>query len=290
MIVPNPAPLSELAALLLEEEAAARVAKAAGLARGPVTGFRDLDEELGGFLSPGIHSLLAAPGAGKTSFAAQIASRCGCPALFVSCEMRPVELLRRIVSREAGPFLQRLRGGGLSEEALTQYLETAARACPQLAVYDATAQPADGQAIQEAAEKLRARFDSRHVLVVLDSLTDWAASLAGDMTEYQANESALNALKQIAGHLACPVLMIVHRNRAGQKAEGDAQMFAGKATGRVEYVSESLWSMEHQGDKEPDQNGQTQKRLTILKNRNGVPFRALNFLFEGRRQKFEEAL
>jgi hypothetical protein len=66
-------------------------------------------------------------------------------------------------------------------------------------------------------------------------------------------------------------------------------MFAGKATGRVEYLCESLWNLEHQGDKEPDWNGQTQKRLTLLKNRHGTPFRALNFQFEGRRQKFEEA-
>ena len=284
---PNPALLSDLASLLLEEEAAARTAAASGLPRGPLTGFHSLDAELGGHLAPGLHILLAAPGAGKTAFCLQMAGRCGCPALFITCEMRAVELLRRVVAQTSGTYMGRLRGGELSEAALVQQIAKAAAAYPQMAIHDAT-QPTAPQAVLEAALALRERFDSPHLLLVLDSLTDWAASMAGDVSEYQANETALNALKSLSARLACPVIVIVHRNRAGQKAEGESQMFAGKATGRVEYIAESLWNLEHQGSKEADVNGQTQKKLTILKNRNGTPFRELRFLFEGRLQKFTE--
>ena len=286
--VPNPALLSDMASLLLAEEAAARAATASGLPRGPMTGFKGLDAELGGYLVPGLHFLLAAPGAGKTSLCLQIAGQCGCPALFVSCEMRPVEILRRVVAQTSGTYLGRLRNGELSEAALKQQIEKAASAYPRLAVQNAT-QPTPATSILEAAKGLRERFDSPHLLIILDSLTDWAASLAGDMTEYQANETALNALKFLSETLVCPIVVIVHRNRAGQKAEGESQMFAGKATGRIEYIGESLWNLEHFGSKEPDASGQTKKKLTLLKNRNGNPFRDLTLVFEGRLQKFKEA-
>ena len=156
----------------------------------------------------------------------------------------------------------------------------------QLAIYDATIQPPSPEAIRDAALALRDnRFSSRHILIVLDSLTDWAASMSADMTEYQANEYALNALKKIALELACPVLLIVHRNRSGQADESN-KMFAGKATGRIEYISETMWNIEYSGNKEPDINGQTQKKLTLLKNRNGSPFVDLTFQFEGRCQRY----
>lgn len=58
--VPNPALLGDLAGALIAEEAIAREAKTTGKAPGAVTGLSTLDEELGGFLAPGLHALLAA--------------------------------------------------------------------------------------------------------------------------------------------------------------------------------------------------------------------------------------
>ncbi|HZU78107.1 MAG TPA: DnaB-like helicase C-terminal domain-containing protein, partial [Dehalococcoidia bacterium] len=81
------------------EAAAAHAARVAGRPRGAVTGLRTLDRELGGALAVGLHVLHAAPGIGKTSFALQAAASCGCPALFVTCEMSPLELFRRHTAR-----------------------------------------------------------------------------------------------------------------------------------------------------------------------------------------------
>ena len=285
---PNPALLADLTASLRAEEDAARADFAAGRPRGPITGFKSLDRELGGFLAPGIHTLLAAPGAGKTAIALQIAGQCGCPALFVTCEMRPTDLLRRITAQVTGNVLNNFKGGRLADTDLSKQTQQAADAYSQLAIYDATIQPPSPEAIRDAALALRDnRFSSRHILIVVDSLTDWAASMSADMTEYQANEYALNALKKIALELACPVLLIVHRNRSGQADESN-KMFAGKATGRIEYISETMWNIEHSGNKEPNINGQTQKKLTLLKNRNGSPFVDLTFLFEGRCQRYSQ--
>ncbi len=103
---PSPDPsaprLTRFADLLGEleaDDAAAHEAYTSGTPPGPVTGLAELDRELGGALAPGTHVLHAGPGAGKTALAVQITSTCGFPALFVSCEMSALELLRRHTAR-----------------------------------------------------------------------------------------------------------------------------------------------------------------------------------------------
>src|SRR5918996_1264990 len=80
-------------------------------ARAPVTRIPQLDDVLGGALQPGVHVVHASPGAGKTALALQIAATCGFPALFVTCEMAPLELLRRITARVTETLLGRLKSG-----------------------------------------------------------------------------------------------------------------------------------------------------------------------------------
>jgi len=291
---PNPALLADLAYVLHVEELAARTDNAAGRPRGPVTGIKQLDKELGGFMSPGIHTLLAAPGAGKTALALQIAGNCGStehpvPALYVTCEMRPTELLRRIMAQVTGNVLTNFSGGKLAEAELQAQTTKAVETYSRLAIYDSTLDAATPSAIINAAQALKDSFESRHILIVVDSLTDWAAMAAAEMTEYQANELALNSLKKIALALVCPVVVIVHRHRAGNRGDDEnSKMFAGKATGRIEYISESMWNIEGTGDKKPDVNGHTKKKLTIVKNRKGTQDVEIPLLFEGRCQRFTQ--
>src|SRR4051812_32868136 len=88
--------LARLGDLLADWEADARAAHAArveGRPRGPVTGLAPLDQELGGALPAGVTAAHGGPGVGKTAFALQTAASCGAPALFITCEMAPLELL-----------------------------------------------------------------------------------------------------------------------------------------------------------------------------------------------------
>ncbi len=292
MNVPNPARVCDLAALLLGEEETARAAKLSGQKPGAVTGFAALDEELGGFLTVGVHTLLAAPGAGKTSLALQIAAQSGVPCLYVTSEMRRAELLRRLIARETGTFLGRLRGGELDAEALETRINATAKACPMLALFDVREERATRADIEAKARALREQFDTSRLLIVVDSVTDWAASVGApdskDANEYAIAERAITGVSELAASLSCPVVAIAHRNRTGQGKDAD-KLHAAKGTGRYEYVSESLWDLERDAKTEPDANGQTEARLTILKNRHGSTGSALRFRFEGRIQKFTEA-
>jgi replicative DNA helicase len=295
---PNPALLGDLAGELLAQESIAREAALTGKAPGPTTGLPTLDEEIGGFMARGLHVLLAAPGAGKTALALQMAGTCGCPALYVTSEMPRVELLRRIMARTTKTFLGKLRGGKLGADELRSHVTQAARACPMLALYDATRTGATITDIHQKADDLRGRFEASHVLIIVDSVTDWAqgaaAAIGGDeskqaQTEYSVAEGALNGLKALTANLPGAVLAIAHRNRAGQNAKGSDRLFSAKATGRYEYIAESVWDLERDTAQEPDANHRTRGELTVLKNRHGAAGVSIDLEFEGRLQSFSEA-
>lgn len=294
---PNPALVRDLWRDLLGEEDAARDAKAQGRVMGPITGFGELDRELGGFLAAGLHTLLAAPGVGKTTLALQIATQSGGPVLYVSAEMRRVELLRRLIARQTNTFLGKLRGGALSHAELVRLAKQTAEKSPQLALFDAQeavavsgGAGACAKALEARAEALRAHFNSPHVLIVIDSVTEWAplAVAGGEISnDYALAEHAINSLKTLASNLACPVLVIAHRHRAAQNSGAD-RLHGAKGTGRFEYISESVWDMERLKEAPPEE-GASYVGLTLLKNRYGANNTTFRLLFEGRVQRFSPA-
>src|SRR5918997_1542382 len=111
--IPRLLRLGDLLSDLAADASAAHDAYTSGTPRGPVTGLRTLDRELGGALAAGTHVLHPEPGAGKTALALQVAATCGFPALFVSCEMSALELLRRHTARVTSTYLGRLKSGEL---------------------------------------------------------------------------------------------------------------------------------------------------------------------------------
>jgi replicative DNA helicase len=279
--------LSQLAPELLAAEALSRSRSDSGKAAGPISGFHLLDAAMNGFLAVGLHTLLAAPGVGKTAFALQIAAQCGTPALYVTAEMSRLDLMRRVIARTSRTFTGKLSGGTFSTNELGNLIETAIKAAPSLAFLDATVEPVNAAAIVTAAEDLKAHFGSEHVLIVIDSVTDWAASNAGGAPEYQATEAALTALKQISARLSCPVLGIAHKNRNAQGKEEN--LHSGKGTGRFEYVSESLWSLDPVEEKNNETAIKKPVILTLAKNRHGIRGAKVKFDFEGRLMEFVQS-
>jgi replicative DNA helicase len=286
---PRVALLSDLVSDFVADAEAAAKAKKTGMARGPQTGVPSLDEALGSYLAPGVHTLQAAPGAGKTAFALQTAARCGFPALFVSAEMPILELFRRLIARETGTFLGKLKSGEIEPKAAMQLAVRAAEKVPNIALMDATSAFASPTTIRDAAVALKDRTAAEHVLVVIDSLQIWARSgklNGGDSaTEYDAINNALSAAASIAGGLNCPLLLVSHRNRAGNKSDGG--LHAAKGSGDIEYVSESIIDLTRK-DEQPDAAGEVEVKAVIHKNRHGVAGVSFPLRFVGRLQEFRE--
>jgi replicative DNA helicase len=276
-----------LGQLLGEWEADARVAfdaRTKGVARGPVSGIASLDDALGGVLSPGLHIIHGGPGVGKTSFALQVAGTCGFPALYVTAEMRPLELLRRITARVTNTYLGRLRSGELAPEDSLAKARQAIQAVPHLALADAADAWASPEWIKEAA--LAVRGDGRHVLVVVDSIHSWSEGSDADLVEYDRLNAAIAALRTLAGQLGCPILGIAERNRASMTGGG---LSASAGSRKFEYTGESVLdlSVDEKGGP-PLPVGETPVVLHIAKNRNGAAGKRLRLSFHGALQRFAD--
>jgi replicative DNA helicase len=287
-------PVTQLAGLLADfvadAEAAAR-ARESGKPRGAITNLHSLDDALGGYLAPGVHILQAAPGAGKTAFALQIASDCAYPCLYVTSEMGLLELFRRLVARQTKTYLGRLKSGELSGDESKRLALRTIENLPCLAFMDATQLYAAPLHLKDAAELLREQFKSEHILIVLDSLQNWAKSarrVAGELSntsEYDLITAGLDAISGVGAKLQCPIIAVSHRNRAGNRSDGG--LHAGKGSGDLEYGSETVIDLTRK-DETPNSDGETNVKATIHKNRHGIPGISFDFAFSGRLQNFRE--
>jgi len=275
--------LSDLLTEWEQDAEAAYHAKQSGVPRGPVTGFGKLDQELGNFLSPGLHVLHGSPGTGKTAFGLQIAATCGCPALMVSCEMGRLELFRRITARVTGTYLGRLKSGEFDPVTSTSLARNAALASPDFALADATRVFAEPNWIQTAAEIVRG--NATHVLIIIDSVHSWAESQQSGQSEYDMLNAALAALRSMASHLHCPVLAIAERNRASMTTGG---LNAAASSRKFEYGAEAVFDLNRPKETPPDAAGEVPVELTLQKNRNGATGKKISLRFHGALQRFRE--
>ena len=261
----------------------AHQARQSGRPRGPVSGFAGLDRELGGGFSPGLHILHGQPGAGKSALALQVAAQCRCPALYVTCEMAPLELFRRHTARATGTFLGKLKSGELDPKRALSLAQAAAVNGSWIVFCDATRGHAGASFLLDAARI--AKGEEKHLLMVVDSLHSWAQGAPVAATEYEVLNAALGALRQIAAELDCPVLAVAERNRGSMQAGG---LSAGAGTRKIEYGAETVLDLERDPTDRQDAAGEVEVQLKLAKNRNGAAGKAVKLTFHGALQKFRE--
>lgn len=265
-----------------------------GQPRGPVTGFPTLDEHLGGWLPVGFNVLHAAPGAGKTAWALQVAADCGAPALYVTAEMAVLELMRRHTARVTRTYLGKFKRGLIPPAQSVELARKAIEAAPYLSILDCTTVPLTPEELATEAAQVKGTF--RDLLVVVDSIHAWAPGWCADDSEYEYLASAVGALRQIGTVLRCTVLGIAERNRAARKTGGqDAS-----AGHRIfEYSAESVLELNREMTKNadtgqmeevmPDANGDVNVTLRISKSRHGAQGHKVNLRFNGGFQSWGEA-
>lgn len=282
-------PLSDLLNAWAVDAEAAQAARLSGVPRGPVTGLTKLDRELGGYLAPGLHVLHGEPGTGKSAVALQVAALCRFPALYVTTEMGPLELLRRITARVTGTYLGRLKSGELDPSASLALAARGAESCPMLALLDATQVAASAAQVEAAADLWQERHAAAGVLVVIDSLHTWsdAQPVGRDaVTEYDRLNLAIDELRRLAGRLGAPVLAIAERNRASM---GSGSQNAAAGSRKFEYQAESVLALLREGDDwREDAAGEYTVSVKVAKNRNGRTGHSVPLKFNGALQTFRE--
>ena len=137
--------------------------------------------------------------------------------------------------------------------------------------------------IREVA--LAVRGDSAHLLLVVDSIHSWAEAAPGGLTEYDALNAGLAALRALSHELACPVLAVAERNRASMERGG---LSAGAGTRKIEYGAEAVIDLSRPEDTKPDAKGEVPVTAKLAKNRHGAVGGVVKLRWHGALQRFEE--
>jgi len=269
----------------LADARAAHEARVSGRLRGPVSGLPSLDREIANAFAPGVHGVHGNAGTGKTAFVLQVAANCGFPALVVTCEMAPAELLRRQAARATQTYLNRFKSGEMSPQEVEGLYLRACEASPDLALLDATREAATPEHILKCAQATQG--DAPQMLVVVDSLQSWAEGMSEGMAsgEYEALNHAIKALRNIALTLKCPVLFTSERNRDSMKSGG---LNAGAGTRKIEYGTETVIDLNRAEGEMQNGAGEVSVTLKLSKNRHGAAGRDIRLLFHGALQRFQE--
>jgi replicative DNA helicase len=266
-------------------------ARNAGYPMGPVTGFELIDRELCGHLQPGLHILKGNTGAGKSAFALQVAAECQYPALFVSCEMSALELLRRHTARVNEVSLSRFKdpshANPLSADEMKRLARAAAEQAPALLIVDATQAWAHPDYIAEQAELLREDREGEGVLIVIDSLHSWARGIEG-REEYARLELAIDTLQRVANRVAAPVLAVSEQTKEGNRQGATSGALASAGHRVIGYGAETVIGL-YAEDEEVDAYGERIVTLKLDKNRNGAAGRSVKLKFHGGYMRFREA-
>ena len=237
------------------------------------SGIDSLDNVAGGLMPGELEIIAARPGAGKTSFAMQIAKRVAQqnrPVMFVSLEMRSTELIGRILAGDSGVDGSQLRNGQADP----------ARLMPAVADLDGmplviSDPPTASMAQIRALAKMQAATRGLDLLVV-----DYIGLVKPRDRKIPRTEQVAEisgALKRLAKELEIPVIALCQLNR---QADGAKPILSHlRESGAIEQDADVVLFLHRE-----EQNGNGFK-IIIAKHRHGQTGE-LSAIFDAKRTTF----
>lgn len=249
--------------------------------RGVRTGFKALDDILGGFQASDLIILAARPSVGKTALALDIARRTASehltPVGIFSLEMSADQLVDRIVAAQSRTDASIIRKGvrtqsGTWREDVFKNVRDALDDLSRTPIY------IDDQAgntimkMRSAARKLK--IEKGLKLLVVDYLQLMAPSTArtNDSTVQQITEIS-RSLKHLARELNIPVIALSQLSRAVETRGGKPKLSDLRDSGSIEQDADLVMFIHANEEDIRDESGKTRdvqrKELIIAKHRNG---------------------
>lgn len=229
------------------------------------TGFSALDGKLAG-LQPGDLTILAArPSIGKTSLALAIARAVAArqvPVVFFSLEMTTRQLVERLISMTAGINMREVR----ARRATDEVWEAGFCAVSEFGATPIWVDDQRGQSTHSIIAKAR-RVKGAGLVVVdyLGLIND--PEQRGENRAYQVGRQ-VKRLKDLAGELACPVLLLSQLNREVEHRDDRRPRLSDlRESGDIEQDADNvlmLWR-----DPEHEKAGRSLVTVLIEKQRNG---------------------
>lgn len=151
---------------------------------GHSTGFPRLDRILGGLDRGRMSIMLAAPGAGKTTFSNQLAytiAQSGAPVVYVSFENSADDLTLKQIARLAGKSAGEIRRGRVNPESLREAYQAFSAGAGQRLFYVTGTTGTTLESVEAGLIRLQRAYPDTYPVVVVDFLQRLAmsASIAG---------------------------------------------------------------------------------------------------------------
>ncbi len=256
---------------LLEEvyEEAANISENEGGIMGIPSGFKDLDNMLGGFQKSDLVILAARPSMGKTALALEFVRHASLylkkNVAFFSLEMSQKQLTQRLLAMESGVSFWNLRTGKFSDEEYIKLSEAMGIVSEANLWIDD--QP--GQNIIEIRTKARRLFLEHGVdLIVLDYLQ----LVHGNRQESRVQEvsEVSQELKNMARELRVPVIALSQLSRrVEERQDRMPQLSDLRDSGSIEQDADVVMFIHREDYYDPNTDRKGIAELKIAKHRNG---------------------
>lgn len=259
---------------------------------GVPTGFRELDDLLGGLQYGDMIIVAGRPSMGKTSFALNIAEYIGAdadlPVVIFSLEMSKQQLTERFLCSRTGLNLQMLRKGLISTEQHQQLVEEGARLSEKPIFIDDTP-GLTPLMIRAKCRRLKSQYQIQAVFIDYLQLM----SLGGKVESRQQEISTISRyLKSLARELAVPVVVLSQLNRSPEGREDHRPRMSDlRESGSIEQDADVILLLHRESyyrhsDGEDAAEDNTAE-VIVAKQRNG-PTGKIDLLFDGACTRFRE--
>ena len=261
--------------------------EAEGTVQATATGFRDLDEKLGGGLRGGELVVVAGrPAMGKTAFALNIAgnvARAG-SSLVLSLEMPKAQLHQRNVAAFGRIPLSRLRRPALLTHDDWNRVTAATRCIAELNLF-LDDQPA--LTLSEVRAKARA-VKRKHGLNLM--IIDYLGLMTGGSSENRNQEvgSYSRGLKALAKELEVPIIALAQLNRGVENRDNKRPRVADlRDSGEIEQDADVIMFLYRDEVYDPDSYAKGVCELLIEKQRQGETG-SVQLRYEGQFVRFDD--
>jgi replicative DNA helicase len=255
-------------------------------------GVEPLDDTLGGLFGEKLVVAGARPGTGKSALAiaAAMETQKTSRVLFCSFEMKPEEIIGRMISNLSGVDSQKIsyRMLGVEDyELMYPAMEQASR-------FNVVFRPSANTPSKIRAEAMKQNKDGKLGLIVIDYLQQMSSGQRAESRRVEVGQIS-RALKQLAMEIGVPVLALSQLNRNSEASASKAPtMSEMRESGDIEQDADVIILMHtppanNDHVEQINDEGYACVRLTLEKNRQGKSGQVIDVAFDGARMAFYRA-
>ncbi len=257
---------------------------------GVPTGFKDLDQLLGGFQRSDLVIFAGRPGMGKTAFllsAAANAARIGARVAIFSMEMGSDQIVQRLISMETGIGTQKLRLAQLTPQEYMRFVEAAGRVSRMPIFIDDT--PALSP-LQIRTKCRRLQHEHGLDMIMVDYLQLMNAGGQYQNNRVQEISYISRALKELARELNVPLISAAQLSRAVEQRQDKRPVLSDlRESGSIEQDSDVVMFLYRDVVYNEATEYPNQADIIVSKHRNG-PTGSIQLFYDAKLTKFMDGV